>query len=90
MELVIVMTLTVVVLGIIWTMFSIGNKIISDVIIKSDLQRERQAIQEQLSNIGMQATGIEPVSGDESTGEISTIEINSYENGKNGEEVIRI
>lgn len=84
MELVIVMTLTVVVLGIIWTMFSIGNKIISDVVIKSDLQREGQAIQEQLSNIGMQATGIEPVSGDESTGEISIIEINSYENGKNG------
>jgi hypothetical protein len=81
-ELVIVMTLTVVVLGIIWTIFSVSNKIISNVTIKSDLQREGQAIQEQLSNIGMQATGIEPIMGDdgnEVTGEVKKITINSYD-----------
>lgn len=89
MELVIVMTLAVVVLGIIWTMFTISNKIISDVIIKSDLQREGQAIQEKLSNSGMQAIGIQPanedstsVSGDSTTKEINDIVIDL--NDKNG------
>lgn len=85
-ELIVVMTLTVVVLGIVWTMFSISNKITSDVAIKSDLQREGQAIQEQLSNIGMQATGIEPImdgDGNETTGEIKEIKINSYDKDGN-------
>lgn len=76
-ELVIVMTLTVIVLGIIWTMFSISTKIISDVTIKSDLQREGQAIQEQLSNIGMQATEIGTFSKNDSEN-IQTMQINSY------------
>lgn len=87
MELVIVMTLAVVVLGIIWTMFTISNKIISDVIIKSDLQREGQAIQEKLSNSGMQAIGIQPanedstsVSGDSTTKEINDIVIDLKDN----------
>lgn len=76
-ELIIVVALTVVVLGIIWTMFNISNKIISDVTIKSDLQREGQAIQEKLSNVGMQAVGIDSVSKDDSKKTI-TIQINSY------------
>lgn len=76
-ELIIVVALTVVVLGIIWTMFNISNKIISDVTIKSELQREGQAIQEKLSNIGMQAVGIKSVIKDDSKKTI-TIEINSY------------
>lgn len=79
-ETVIVMTLTVIVLGIIWMMLSISNKIISDVTIKSDLQREGQAIQEELSNIGMEASGIESIDeGDiDDTGEVKKITINSY------------
>ncbi|MDD3049346.1 MAG: prepilin-type N-terminal cleavage/methylation domain-containing protein [Bacilli bacterium] len=84
MELVIVMTLTVVILGIIWTMVSVNNKIISDVIIESDLQREGQAIQEQLSNIGMQATGIGPVSKNNLENmQTQTIQINSYYKSEN-------
>lgn len=77
MELVIVIALTVVVLEIVWTMFSVSNKIISDVTIKSDLQREGQAIQEKLSNIGMQATAIESVNKNELK-KTQTIQINSY------------
>lgn len=80
MELVIVMTLTVAILGIIWTMVSVSNEIISDVVIESDLQRERQAIQEELSKIGMEANGIEPIDeGDiDVAGEVKKITINSY------------
>lgn len=81
-ELAIVMTLTVVVLGIIWTMFSTSNKIISDVTIKSDLQKEGQGIQEKISNIGMQSTGIESVyKNDLET--IQTIQIKSYYKSQN-------
>lgn len=85
MELVIVMTLTVVVLEIIWTMFSVSNKIISDVTIKSDLQREGQAIQEKLSNVGMQATAIESVDKNEQK-KTQTIQINSYYKSQNSVE----
>lgn len=54
-ELIIVMTLTLIILGMLFQMFNTNNRIISDVNIKSTLQTEGQAIQEALSKIGMQA-----------------------------------
>lgn len=58
-ELIIVMALTLVILGMIFQMFNTNNRIMSDVDIKSTLQNEGQAIQEKLSEIGMQAISIE-------------------------------
>lgn len=59
-ELVIAMAITVTVLGIAGSMFTTGNKVFSDSDVKSTLQIEGQAIQEKISDIGMQ--GIEVVS----------------------------
>ncbi|HBJ1647416.1 UNVERIFIED_ORG: prepilin-type cleavage/methylation domain-containing protein [Clostridium botulinum] len=58
-ELIIVMALTLIILGMIFQMFNTNNRIMSDVDIKSTLQNEGQAIQEKLSEIGMQAISIE-------------------------------
>ncbi|MDS0525684.1 type II secretion system GspH family protein [Clostridium sp. SHJSY1] len=85
-ELVIAMTIMITVLGILWAMFSISNKTISDVTIKSDLQSEGQAIQEKLSNIMMQATVIKSIDGDSLTGEINSIKFESYGSDLNLEE----
>lgn len=57
-EMIIVMSLTVIILGMVYSMFNTNNRILSDVNIKSTLQLEGQAIQEKLSYIGMQATGV--------------------------------
>ncbi|GEA29217.1 type II secretion system protein [Clostridium diolis] len=87
-ELIIVVALTVVVLGIVWQMFGVTNKIISDVTIKSDLQREGQSIQEKLSNIGMQATEVkELVYADDASGSIKKIKINSYDKDGNNRDI---
>lgn len=87
-ELIIVVALTVVVLGIVWQMFGVTNKIISDVTIKSDLQREGQSIQEKLSNIGMQATEVkELVYADDVSGSIKKIKINSYDKDGNNRDI---
>ncbi|NFG63262.1 prepilin-type N-terminal cleavage/methylation domain-containing protein [Clostridium sp. CMCC3677] len=58
-ELIIVMALTLVILGMIFQMFNTNNRIISDVDIRSTLQNEGQAIQEKLSEIGMQANSMD-------------------------------
>lgn len=87
-ELIIVVALTVAVLGIVWQMFGVTNKIISDVTIKSDLQREGQSIQEKLSNIGMQATEVkELVYADDASGSIKKIKINSYDKDGNNRDI---
>lgn len=87
-ELIIVVALTVVVLGIVWQMFGVTNKIISDVTIKSDLQREGQSIQEKLINIGMQATEVkELVYADDASGSIKKIKINSYDKDGNNRDI---
>lgn len=58
LELIIVMALTLVILGMVFQMFNTNNRIISDVDIKSTLQKEGQAIEEKLSKIGMQASSM--------------------------------
>lgn len=60
-EMVIALALTVIILGIVGSMFATGNRVFSDSDVKSTLQIEGQAIQEKISNIGMQAIGIEDI-----------------------------
>lgn len=78
-EMIIVLALTVIVLGIASSMFITGNKVFSDSDVKSTLQIEGQAIQEKISDIGMQATTTQAVTVDTSgTNEIKDIRISSY------------
>lgn len=57
MEVMIALALTVTILGIASSMFITGNKVFSDSDSKTTLQIEGQAIQEKISDIGMQASG---------------------------------
>lgn len=81
LEVIIALALTVIILGIAGSMFITGNKVFSDSDIKSTLQMEGQAIQEKISDIGMQATTAQAVTVDNSSGanEINDITINSYD-----------
>lgn len=82
LEVIIALALTVVVLGISNSMFIAGNKVFSDSDVKSTLQIDGQAIQEKISDIGMQATTVQAVTVDNSatnTNEIKDITINSYD-----------
>lgn len=87
LEVMIALALTVVVLGIANSMFIEGNKVFSDSDVKSTLQIEGQAIQEKISDIGMQATTVQAVTLDNSMpneiNDITDITINSYD--KDGE-----
>jgi len=56
-EMIIALAITVIILGIASSMFITGNKVFSESDVKSTLQIEGQAIQEKISNIGMQASG---------------------------------
>lgn len=82
-EMIVVLTLIVVVVGITISIFITGNKVFSDSDVKSSLQIEGQRVQEEISNIAMQAKCIESVEGDDSTGIISDITINSYDKSGN-------
>ena len=80
-EMIITIALTVIILGIASSMFFAGNKVFSNSDVKTTLQMEGQAIQEKISDIGMQATGVKSVkvSTDNSNlNEIENIVINSY------------
>lgn len=86
LEIMIVVMLTVIVLGITTSIFITGNRVFTDSNIKSTLQMEGQAIREKINYIGMQGIGIESVTGDENSGEIQNIKINSYD--KEGKEKV--
>jgi competence protein ComGC len=60
-EIMIVLMLTVIVIGIMTSIFSTGNRVFSDANIKSDLQIEGQSIHEIISNMGMQGLGIKEI-----------------------------
>lgn len=60
-EMIITLALTVIILLIISSMFITGNKVFSDSDVKSTLQIEGQAIQENISKIGMESIGIESI-----------------------------
>ncbi|MDR3598286.1 type II secretion system protein [Clostridium sp.] len=83
-EMIIALAFTVTILGIASSMFITGNKVFSDSDIKSTLQIEGQAIQEKISDIGMQATGINDVTVDTNqsnnqTNQMNSIQITSYD-----------
>lgn len=81
LETIIGLTLTVVIIGIASSMFIRGNKVFSDSDVNTTLQIEGQTIQEKISDIAMQATGIKSVAQpieNSSTNEIDNILINSY------------
>lgn len=59
LELIVSITITVIVLGIVFTVFIWGEKIFTDVDVKSTLQEEAQISEEKINNIGMQASEIE-------------------------------
>lgn len=80
-EILIALGVTVIVLGIVNSIFITGNKVFSDSDVKTTLQIERQAIQEQISNIGMQAVEIKSV--DATSGELNNIIISSYDKAGN-------
>jgi Tfp pilus assembly protein PilE len=81
-EIIIALALTVTILGIASSMFIAGNKVFSNSDVKTTLQMEGQTIQEKISDIGMQATGISqpinPYIWNKDTNEIDKILINSY------------
>lgn len=58
-EMIIALALTVTILGIASSMLVTGNKVFSDSDIRSTLQIEGQAIQEKISDIGMQALSVD-------------------------------
>lgn len=82
-EMIVVLTLVVVVVGTTASIFITGNKVFSDSDVKSSLQIEGQRVQEEISNIAMQANYIESVDGDDLTGIINDITINSYDKSGN-------
>lgn len=78
LEMIIVMSLIVIVLGIISSIFITGNKVFSDSDVRSTLQVEAQTIQEKISNIGMQgAEVVSPELNPEVNG-INSLVIKSY------------
>lgn len=78
-EMIIALALTVTILGIVGSMFITGNKVFSDSDIKTTLQIEGQAIQEKISDIGMQATEIRSVTVENN--QMTNITISSLRNG---------
>lgn len=89
LEMIIVISLTTVVLGIISTIFITGNKVFSDSDVKSTLQMEGQAIQENVSSIGMQSIAIDSITdinkknlAEDSGGNTKELVELSYENLK--------
>lgn len=95
-EIIIALGVTVIVLGIVNSIFITGNKVFSNSDVNTTLQMERQAIQEKISNIGMQATTAQAVTIDSSSAneinditiksnykEINDLIINSYDKAGN-------
>lgn len=80
-EMIIVLALTVIILGIASSMFITGNKVFSESDVKTTLQMEGQAIQEKISDIGMQATKIKSLNVQNN--QIKSITISSLD--KNGQ-----
>ena len=80
LEVMIALALTVTVLGITSSMFITGNKVFSDSDVKTTLQMEGQAIQEKISDICMQATGINDATvNTNQNNQMNSIQIKSYD-----------
>lgn len=79
-EMIIVISLTLIVIGVTSSIFITGNRVFSDSDIKTTLQMEGKNIQEKISDIVMQAKSIVKVSETEMI-------INSYDKNGNEEKV---
>lgn len=79
-EMIIVISLTLIVIGVTSSIFITGNRVFSDSDIKTTLQMEGKNIQEKISDIVMQAKSIVKVSETEMI-------INSYNKNGNEEKV---
>lgn len=87
-EMIIALAITVIILGIISSMFTAGNKVFSDSDVKSTLQIEAQAIQEKISNIGMQ--GEEVISTNIPLVNVESLVIKSYSKDDDSPRYFRI
>ena len=61
-EMIIVISLTLIVIGITSSIFITGNRVFSDSDVNTTLQIEAQQVQEKISDIGMQGISIENIS----------------------------
>ncbi len=75
-EMIIVLALMAMVLSIISSMFINGSKVFSNSDVKSTLQIEAQKIQESISKIGMESTGIESVKDESGESSIEILDKN--------------
>lgn len=66
-EMIIVMALTTLILGILYSIFHAGNKVFSDADVRSTLQMDARNIQEELTSIGMQGIGVTDIKINESS-----------------------
>ncbi|MDU1003495.1 PilW family protein [Clostridium butyricum] len=84
-EVIIVLSITVLVLGIVMSVFMTGNRVFAQSDVKTTLQMQGKDIQEKISNICMEGSKIEAVTRvSTSTDEIKSIKILSfYNNGSN-------
>ncbi|WP_297416801.1 type II secretion system protein [Clostridium sp.] len=86
-EIIIALAFTVIILGIASSMFITGNKVFSDSDIKSTLQIEGQAIQEKISDIGMQAAAVQDLELDNNN-QMNYMKISSYVYDQNGNPIL--
>ena len=77
LETMMTLALTVIIVGILYSMFVTGNKVFSDSDVKSTLQIEGQAIQEKISDAGMQAISIKSLTLNNNQ-ELEDIKFNNY------------
>ena len=86
-EMIIVLSITVLVMGIVMGILMNGHRIFNQSDVKTTLQEQGQAIQEIISNICMEGSEIESVDLDIDNNKIKSLKIKSYyKNGNTAEE----
>ncbi|ETJ19373.1 hypothetical protein Q604_UNBC18523G0001 [human gut metagenome] len=65
LEMIIVLSMTILILGMVTSVFMTGNKVFADSDVKTTLQMEAKGIQEKLSDICMEASKEPTINGDE-------------------------
>lgn len=76
LELIIVLAITGIIMSIVVSVFMTGNKVFSNSDTKTTLQMDAKDIQEKISDICMQASSINSVSGNTENGEIIELVLN--------------
>ena len=76
LELIIVLAITGIIMSIVISVFMNGNKVFSDSSTKTTLQMDAKDIQEKISDICMQASSIDYISGNTENGEIKELVLN--------------